>query len=194
MGRIEHLATCAAAALAIGCAPSMRVPASGGDATLRIQPVLLGQARAYRVQADDPPDTTPLATDSVEHVLVTLSTVADDGEHPVLGSEGAPVQKDVGKADFGKPLVFRKLHHKTHYRIRGFAYSAPGTASADLISVPASSTLDVEVGLVDTAATGILGIQLIDVPFEGLATMSFDFDEESNATDAATDSVEGAFE
>lgn len=107
----------------------------------------------------------------VDHVVVTVATVAGNTETPLSDGTG-PLQKDVASSSFAVPLKFGNLHRNTTYRVRAYAYRSPGTDPADKISVDASSSIDVSVADDDRPAFAAVPVQLIGTPFAGQATTS----------------------
>lgn len=147
------LQTLVVAALLVGCSPISLLGPMGGEAMIDVTPRI--QAGGYATQAE----VSPYSGADVNHLVLTLHTVAGGTETPVATA-------DLPKADLGKSIVFGKLRHDLTYRIQAKAYKAAGTAPADLISVDASSSVDVVVGRENTHAVS-LSVQLIDRSFSG---------------------------
>lgn len=115
---------------------------------------------------------SPYAASDVEHLVLKLFMVKDGTEMAIPNSQGNPLTKDIAKADLNKPVSFVSLHFDTNYRIRAFAYKATGTATADLISLDASSSVDVAVAKDDRPVLANIPVQLTDKAFSGQATAS----------------------
>lgn len=125
----------------------------GSGTTLKVKPRL--QAGGHAVQAVVSPYT---ATD-VHHLVLTLSTVNGPLLTPVASA-------DAPKANLDGLITFSDIRPHTTYRIKAEAYKAPGTAPADLISLDASSSVDVSTANQDSHAVTI-PVQLVDRTFNG---------------------------
>ncbi|MNX75007.1 hypothetical protein D3C86_1064650 [compost metagenome] len=161
------LALAAGASLA-GCAyapPQFNVASGKGSLQLRTQLVHGG----YRAQADG---ILPYAQGDVAHMVLKLYKVANGVESTVVDATNAQLTKDIAKADLGQPIGFGNLHPMTTYRIKAFAYKATGELPADLISVAASSSLDVRVETDERPTVTTLVVQLADRPFRAEGTSS----------------------
>lgn len=115
---------------------------------------------------------SPYGASDVEHLVLELFVVKDGAEVAIPNAQGNPVSKDVPKADLAKPVSFGSLHFDMTYRIRAFAYKATGTATADLISRDASSSIDLAVARDDRPVLANIPVQLVDKTFNGQATAS----------------------
>jgi len=151
------LAPLLAIALLAGCSPAALMDPMSDNATLRVSPRF--QEGGYATQAL----VTPYTGADVNHLVLSLHTVAGSTETLVATS-------DVPQADLGKSIVFGKLRPDLTYRIKAKAYKAAGTAPADLISLDASSSVDVVVGREDRHAIA-LTVRLIDRPFNASTTI-----------------------
>ncbi|MNL00291.1 Serine/threonine-protein kinase PknD [compost metagenome] len=152
------LPTLLAVALLAGCSPAtLSLDPMSSDATLEVSPRI--QAGGYAAQAL----VSPYTGADVNHLMLTLYTVAGSTETQVATS-------DVPQADLGKSIVFGKLRPDLKYRIKAKAYKATGTAAADLISLDASSSVDVVVGREDRHAIA-LTVRLIDRLFSASSTL-----------------------
>jgi hypothetical protein len=147
--------------LLAGCAAPML---SGGSSelALSVRPQL--NAGGYATQAE----VSAYTRTDVAHVQVRLYQVDGQTETPVLVG-GQPLQHDVAASDLGKTLRFGKLHPHTTYRLKAFAYEAPGFDAAALISHEASSSVDVTVHAASVQDLVTLPVQLKDRVFSGLA-------------------------
>ncbi|MBO9542316.1 hypothetical protein J7643_17130 [bacterium] len=156
-------------ALLGGCATSTMTSSTTGGASLQVTPeVASGQ---YRTQTLAPLTYT---RDDIRHLVVKLYKVTPEGEQPAMNGAN-PIQLDLDadpRFGFSANLTFTNLHPWTDYRVRGYAYKAPGTAESDLISLDASSSIDITVENVDRVYAKRLKIQLIDRVFNGQATAS----------------------
>lgn len=157
------------AALALGgCWVTAGSPAAGGPRTgsLVVHPSL-GPGRVVQTVVN------PYTAADVDHVVVMIFSAAGGTESAVVG-DGGPLSQDVASASFGGSIVFADLVKDTSYRVRGYAYARPGTASADLLSVEDESFLDIVVTHDDRPAVATLSIQLKDKPFAAAGTGSLD--------------------
>jgi hypothetical protein len=137
-----------------GCSVSgLSSAPKGSETKLSVTPEV--QAGGYAAQAV----VSPYTANDVNHLVLTLSTVNGPQVTPVASA-------DVPKADLGQSLVFAKLKPSTTYRIAAKAYKAAGTAIGDLISVDASSSIDLSTGNHDSHAVTI-PVQLVDRAFSG---------------------------
>lgn len=111
----------------------------------------------------------------VNHLVLTLFKVDGASESEMVDPTGTPIFKDIPHGSMSAPVSFTNLHPNTTYRLRAFAYQATGTASADVISEDASSSLVVKVLTDDKPTAADFPIKLKDRPFHGEATSSFQF-------------------
>jgi len=163
------------AAILAGCVyvPLGKVPkltagtvAAAGHASLVLQPRL--QEGGYRVQAT----VLPYARADVQHLVLALFKVDGGSESAIVDPTGTPIVKDLAGAAIDGAVTFSNLHPNTTYRVHAFAFQAAGTASTDVISENASSTLLVRVETDDRPQTGVLDVALKDRPFAAEATTS----------------------
>ncbi|HEY9857647.1 MAG TPA: hypothetical protein V6D05_18015 [Stenomitos sp.] len=137
-----------------------------GDATLTLTPRY--QSSGYRAQAVVPQvDVT-----SVNHLVLELNRVTEQGEEPVLSTGGAPVAADLSRSELNSPITFAHLMANTTYRVRAYAYRAAGTAPSDLISVAAESYVEVAVGGNDQPTLSPLTVKLTATPFAAAASVT----------------------
>jgi len=137
---------------------------SQSNVTLRLRPEVL--PGGYRSQAI----VKAYTVDDIDHLVLQLFRLDGDTEIPVVGSDGKAVIKRIPAAKLGETLTFDALQARTTYRIRAFAYKAPGEDPKDLISAPgAASSTDVTLSDDDRPVT-TLKVKLADVPFNGIAT------------------------
>jgi hypothetical protein len=115
---------------------------------------------------------------SINHLVVkvfevddngTPANLSDDVETHVLDGSGNPVMADIPASLLDSPLQFGNLFANTHYRIRAYAYKAPGTAAEDQISDNSASYTDVQVGNDNQVIIAMLRCKLIDVDFSATA-------------------------
>ena len=148
----KRLVPFAAVTLLAGCSlASLQTTPMKGEASLTVAPRI--QAGGYATQAV----ITPFTAGDVQLVVVTLNTVVGSSETQVA-------TVNVAKADLAKTIVFGKLRHDLTYRIKARAYKASRAIPANLISLDASSSVDVAVGREDTH-TVTLPVQLVDSAF-----------------------------
>lgn len=111
---------------------------------------------------------------SINHLVIKVFHLNGDIELPVLDSNGEQVSADLLNSELDDPVAFFNLFRSTTYRIRCYAYKAPDTAAADLISTADhQSYVDVAVADDDRPTVANLKVKLIDVAFNGEATSSF---------------------
>ena len=108
---------------------------------------------------------------SIDHLVIKLFVVDQNDETPVLQTDGAPVQVDLGREDLIRPLTMDALHAHRTYRVRAYAYAAPGTDASNLISVNERSYVDVAVNDNDQATMAPLTVTLADTPFGATAAV-----------------------
>ncbi|MNL07502.1 hypothetical protein D3C87_1281790 [compost metagenome] len=146
------LVSLAAIACLAGCSlASLQTAPMRGEASLTIAPRI--QAGGYATQAV----VSPYTAGDVQLAVVTLNTVAGSSETQVA-------TLNVAKADLAKTIVFGQLRPDLTYRIKAKAYRTPRATLSGLISVDASSSVDVVVGRENTH-TVTLSVQLVDRPF-----------------------------
>ncbi|MBO9541292.1 hypothetical protein J7643_11945 [bacterium] len=142
-------------ALLAGCVyvPLGKVPqltagtlAAAGKASLVLTPMIheigyVTRPEGFSTQAV----LTPYVRADVKHVLFALYKVEDGTESAIIDPKGNPVTLDVPTEALDQSITFANLHPSATYRVRAFAFTAAGTASIDLISEEASSTLEIKV-------------------------------------------------
>ena len=112
-----------------------------------------------------------LTADSIDHLVLKIFELAGTTETPVLDEEGKEVTADLTRNQLSNLITFSKLKPQTTYRIRAYAYKAPGTAPENLISTnDAGSYVDVEILVDDRPTVTTLKVKLIDVDFDGKGT------------------------
>jgi hypothetical protein len=152
-----------------GCATLVGPPGTRGEGsvTLTLQPTVV-EGR-YRTQAL----VKALTAADIEHVVVSLSKVEGTEVVPVLLG-GSPLKRDIPAKSLSLPVAFRGLPRNTTFRILARAYRAAGEDAGDLISLDASSVIDLAVREDDRPLfDSRLPIQLRDTQFSGVATGSF---------------------
>ena len=146
------LSACQAAPQAAG--PAAWAPAGTGRVALHPS-YRAGAARALLALV------APRTLASIHHMVIEIFTW--DGT-----TEALQGTLDVQAPDLLNTITFGNLKNDTTYRIRAYAYETAGLG--DLISVNASSYVDVAVGADDRPVVGNLVVQLADVAFSGQAT------------------------
>lgn len=150
-----------------GCAQVGPVtPVADGDAKLTLTPRFL--AGGYRAQAVVP----QVDVNRVNHLVLALNRVTPQGEAPVLTTGGVPVAADLSRSELSSPITFEQLAPNTTYRVRAYAYQAPGNAENDLISVTAQSYVDVEVDDEEHAPMAPLTVRLAPTAFAASAAVA----------------------
>jgi hypothetical protein len=113
--------------------------------------------------------TTPnLTADSINHLVLQIFELDGDNEAPILDANNQEIRQDLTRNQLGSLITFSNLKPQTTYRIRAYAYNAPGTDAQNLISTTDSgSYVDVEVQTDDRPTVTTLKVKLIDVDFNG---------------------------
>lgn len=115
----------------------------------------------------------PYTKASINHLVIKVLRLNGVGEQPVLDDQGESVMADLALGELDNAITFSNLAQNTTYRIRCFAYKAPGASSSDLISTQdAGSYTDVRVTDDDRPALTTLKVKLIDQLFDAQATAS----------------------
>jgi len=156
------------ATLLAGCAGPLSYTLGTDDAELAIGTQV--HDGGYRTQGLG---FTAYTKSSIQHVVLALFTVSGGVETPAMNGS-TPITADVSKFVLNQDVTFRNLHHATTYRVKAYAYKLAGTAEADLISDPASSSLDIFIGSSQTPTLAKVPVQLIDQPFSATGTSSLD--------------------
>lgn len=151
--------------------------AAAGKASLVVAPRLKDgtfatQPESFSTQAV----VEPYTRTDVQHVLIALFKVEGGTESAIVDPKGIPITRDLPMDAMERLVTFSDLHPNTTYRVRAFAFQAAGTASADVISEVASSTLEVRVEGDEKPTTADLAITLKDKAFNGVASPSIGFD------------------
>lgn len=150
-----------------GCAVAGPVtPQATGNATLTLTPHY--RAGGYLAQAVVP----QVDANSVNHLVLVLNRVTPQGETPVLDTGGFPLMADLSRSELMNPITFEHLAAKSTYRVRAYAYKAPGTAESDLISINEQSYVDVVVDIEDRPTMSPLAVKLIATPFAATARVA----------------------
>lgn len=149
-------------ALLLGGCVSLTTANQEPSAYLVLQPQFLEGRMVQTVVA-------PYTAVSVNHLMLKLFRLEGDQEIPVLDGT-TPKQVDIPKANLEKPILIEKLLMNTTYRVRAYAYQDEGTSN--LISLDASSTVDVRLESGDRPTMATLTVQLKDITFNGQATTS----------------------
>lgn len=171
MKKARFLSLTGAMVLAGCAAPALIGPA--GKASLTIIPrvsddrsVQIALAQGY------------LGSD-IEHFDIKLFKVVDGLEQPVLDGSGHQITATGAGTASGKALTIGSLQSNATYRLKAYAYKAAGSDPADLISDPASSSVDVSVTTDDRPTVASLPVTLINKLFSGAATSSIALTEGS---------------
>lgn len=101
--------------------------------------------------------------DKIDHLLLDIYTVDED---LITETKLATASKDVASGSLDAAIFFGGLTSNQRYRIKAYAYKAPGTDPADLISVDASSTTDVQMPSGGGIATANFKVWLKDTDFD----------------------------
>lgn len=149
-----------------GCAAAGPVtPQATGNATLMLTPHY--RAGGYLAQAVVP----QVDANSVNHLVLVLNRVTSQGETPVLSTGGFPLMADLSRSELSNPITFEHLAANSTYRVRAYAYKAPGTAESDLISINEQSYVDVAVGNENRPTMSPLTVKLTPTPFAASASV-----------------------
>lgn len=109
---------------------------------------------------------SPYRRQDIHHLVLTLFRLDGGTEVAVTGAGGAPITLDVVQKELDATLTIGQLRSGTAYRVRTYAYKAPGTASADLISAAGSaSCTDLTILSDDRPTLAPLIVKLVDRPF-----------------------------
>lgn len=112
-----------------------------------------------------------LTADSINHLVLKIFELAGTTETPVRDEDGKEVSADLTRNQLSNLITFDKLKPQTKYRIRAYAYKAPGTAPENLISTTdEGSYVDVEILVDDRPTVTTLKVKLKDVDFDGQHT------------------------
>lgn len=108
---------------------------------------------------------------NINHLVIRIYFVNSDGsESAIADGAGNQIFADLRGTEFDNSVTFSNLQRQTRYRIRCFAYKAPGESSGDLISTSNSTSFtDVYVQDDDRPTMATLKVRLIDVVFSGEA-------------------------
>lgn len=146
---------------------SSNVTLSNGSAALLVRPEIL--SGGYRTQAL----VKAYTAEDIDHLVLQLFRLEGDKETAVVGTDAKAVIKRIPASKLGDTLTFDALQPNTTYRLRAFAYKAPGEDPKDLISAPgAASYTDVTLTNDDRPVSTTLKVKLADVLFNGMATAS----------------------
>lgn len=106
--------------------------------------------------------------ESVDHLVIKVFRLEGSREVPVVDGSDNQLMADLANSQLDAPITFSHLTQNTTYRVRAFAYKAPGTAASDLIStLDAESYTDIPIGTDDRPTAANLRVKLIDVLFNG---------------------------
>ena len=147
-------AACAVPAIQAGEPADERRPVAvrAGRASVVLRPLVREASRALHFFQGEIGNQLQRA--DIDHLVVKLYTWDGSTE-----TEVAAV--DVPERLLDAPITLSRLQGATTYRARGFAYQAPGTAAADLISVQDATTYgEVTVENDDTPSAAYVPVQL----------------------------------
>lgn len=110
---------------------------------------------------------------SINHLVIKVFKLNGIDEQEVLDAQGNPVEADLTNEELDSSVNFSNLFVRTNYRIRCYAFKAPGRDLGDLIStLDADSFIDVMIDKDDRPTMANLKVRLLDVEFNGEATSS----------------------
>ncbi len=107
----------------------------------------------------------PYSRLDVDHLVVTVTPTAGGGGIPIL-------ERDLSGPAILADIPIGGLRPDTTYRITGRAFARPGRDLADILSVDASSSIDLTVTRDDRPGPVALPVQLRDRIFDGQASTS----------------------
>jgi len=107
----------------------------------------------------------PYSRQDVDHLVVTVTPTAGGGGIPIL-------ERDLSGPAILADIPIGGLRPDTTYRITGRAFARPGRDLADILSVDASSSIDLTVTRDDRPGPVALPVQLRDRIFDGQASAS----------------------
>ncbi|MNK93460.1 hypothetical protein D3C87_1136210 [compost metagenome] len=146
-----------------------QVSVARGQAVLMVKPQVI--AGGYKAQAL----VENYKKSDINHLVIKVFELQGGVEVPVVDDEGNHVQVDLLNSELDVPVKFSNLFRDTTYRIRCYAYKAPGEAPADLIStLDASSYTDVTITNDNAPTVTPLRVRLADVVFNGEFTSGVD--------------------
>lgn len=128
----------------------------------------------------------PFSASDVSHLVLKVFALPGASESPVR-VDGKALEIDVASASAQIPVTITGLPASPSYRVRAYAYAAPGTSSAALISTEGSF---VDVALEPgSTVSATLSIQLGDRAFAGVGTSSISITD-GPVTDAPQESID----
>lgn len=156
--------------LLAGCSAGPQVSTVGSGATLVLTSEALSDGYLGQAVAGG-----PYTVDHINRLVVTLYTLADGVETPVL--EGAaPATRELHRGSLGDPVIFSRLKPHTTYRAKTEAwggdihYAALASNPEKLISTDdAQSYTDIVVTDDDRPTMGKLKVRLKARPFSGVS-------------------------
>ena len=157
----------------LGCGQN-GFPGAGSGTPSRVSLSVTSDVLTQQTQPFTQAIVTPYSRDCINHLVMKLFTVSPSGEAPVLDGSGQQVQADIPASALSLPWRVSNLAPATTYRIRCYAYDAPGAAAQDKISEDDASYTDVAVGTApDCSAQANVTLQ--DRIFSGTGTGTFQF-------------------
>lgn len=133
-----------------------------GKATVMLMPSVT--AGGFRTQAT----VYNYTKGSINHLVVKVFRLNGALEEVVLDDNGNQVSAELTNAELDNPVTFSNLFRRSIYRVKCYAYKAPGVDPANLISTQdAQSYTDIVVDDDDRPTVGNLKVRLIDVVFDG---------------------------
>lgn len=155
--------------LLAGCSVGPQVATTASGAMLVLTPeVVSGGVRSQAM-----PAVEPYSVDNINRLVVTLYTVTDGVETPVVEND-VPVTRRVARAHLSEPVIFSRLKANTTYRAKteawGYDYNH-ATLAADpeklLSTNDANSFTDIVVTNDDRPTAGKLKVRLKARLFSG---------------------------
>jgi hypothetical protein len=126
-------------------------------------------AGGFRTQAVQPYLATDITVLKLELFKVSGSPATETAVNDALGN---PVVLEIPQANLSQPVNFTKLHASTTYRIKAKAYADAG--KTQVISVDASSSVDVAVAQEDRPTLARIKVQLIAKAFDAQGSTGID--------------------
>lgn len=136
-------------------------PAAPEQPTLNVRLRAVFRNGALRTQAL----VSPYSRADVEHLVVTVTPSSGGGGVPIL-------EQDLTGPAMLADIPITGLRPDTTYRVTGRAFSRAGRDLADILSIDASSSIDLHVARDDRPGLLALPVQLRDRTFDGQASAS----------------------
>lgn len=164
----------------LGKVPRLRVTdLASGTGSVKVVPRIdsgLLKADTPRIQAL----VEHWTAEDVNHVVIKLFRVEGAAEVPVIGTAGTQAGKelvaDMPGSDLARSLAWSNLAVGTAYRIRAWAYRAPGEDPANLLNETESGAfVDFHASAGGDSQSVTLAIKLRDTAYDAEATSSLAF-------------------